>query len=241
MNKNYQISAIVPFLNEEKYLYESVNRLIEIDLFEKIVLVDDGSTDKSYKIAQSLSEKYNFIEVVKLTKSTGKGNAIRVGLEHINSSHLIIHDADLEYFPSDIPAMFEVAKNNPESLILGSRTLQGKMRTNRYKITYFANKAFTAFFSLINFVKVSDIATCYWLIETQLLKKLDIKEKGFAIEVEVLSKFIKLKKKIIEIPINYQGRLYSEGKKIKLNDGLLIFWKIIYYSKLYTLFKTRQL
>ena len=77
MNKNYQISAIVPFLNEEKYLYESVNRLIEIDLFEKIVLVDDGSTDKSYKIAQSLSEKYNFIEVVKLTKSTGKGNAIK--------------------------------------------------------------------------------------------------------------------------------------------------------------------
>ena len=183
MNKNYQISAIVPFLNEEKYLYESVNRLIEIDLFEKIVLVDDGSTDKSYKIAQSLSEKYNFIEVVKLTKSTGKGNAIRVGLEHINSSHLIIHDADLEYFPSDIPAMFEVAKNNPESLILASRTLQGKMRTNRYKITYFANKALQLF-SLINFVKISDVATCYWLIETQVLKKIDIKEKDLLLKLK---------------------------------------------------------
>ena len=74
-------------------------------------------------------------------------------------------------------------QNNPESLILGSRTLQGKMRTNRYKITYFANKAFTAF-SLINFVKISDVATCYWLIETQVLKKLTLKKKDLLLKLK---------------------------------------------------------
>ena len=98
----------------------------------------------------------------------------------------------------------------------------------------------TYFFSLINFYKVSDIASCYWLIETEVLKNLDIKEKGFAIEVEVLSKFLLEGKKIYEVPINYDGRLYSEGKKIKLKDGIFIFIKIIKYSKLLSIFKFRK-
>ena len=95
----------------------------------------------------------------------------------------------------------------------------------------------TYFFSLINFYKVSDIASCYWLIETEVLKNLDIKKKGFAIEVEVLSKFLRGGNKIFEVPINYDGRLYSEGKKIKLKDGISIFTKIIKYSRLLSIFK----
>ena len=102
------------------------------------------------------------------------------------------------------------------SLILGSRTIGEKVRNNRYKITYFGNKILTYFFSIINYYKVSDIASCYWLIETDILKKLEIKEKGFAIEVEVLSKFLKTDRKIIEVPISYDGRLFSEGKKLNL-------------------------
>ncbi len=229
---NYQISVIVPFLNEEEYLYESIKRLIETSLFEKIILVDDGSTDGSNKIANSIASELEIIDVIKLDKSEGKGNAIKVGLNSVYTSHVIIHDADLEYDPSDIPEMFEIAKLNPTSLVLGSRTLEGKERENKYKTTFYGNKILTAFFSIINFFKVSDIATCYWLIETELLKKINIKEKGFAIEVEVLSKYLKYYTKIIEIPISYSGRLYSQGKKIKFSDGLMIFFKIIYYSKL---------
>ncbi len=234
---NYQISVIVPFLNEEEYLNKSVNRLLETQLFEKIILVDDGSTDKSNRIANDLAYKYELIEVIKLEKSEGKGNAIKIGLDYVNSSHVIVHDADLEYNPLDIIEMFEVAKSNPKSLILGSRTKKGKERKNKYKITYYANKIFTAFFSAINFYKVTDIATCYWLIETEFLKMITIKEKGFGIEVEVLSKFLKFNSEIIEVPISYDGRLYSEGKKIKFADGFNILVKIIYYSKLNIFFK----
>jgi len=153
---------------------------------------------------------------------------------------MIIHDADLEYFPSDVPEMFEVAKMNPSCLVIGSRTIGKKNRNNRYKITYLGNKILTSFFSLINFYKVTDIASCYWLIETEVLKNLDIKENGFAIEVEVLSKFLLGGNEILEVPINYEGRLYSEGKKIKLKDGIYIFIKIIKYSKLLSIFKFRK-
>tara|TARA_B100001057_G_C22545658_1_gene831439 strand:+ start:90 stop:839 length:750 start_codon:yes stop_codon:yes gene_type:complete len=232
-----KISAIVPFLNEERYLEKSVLRLIETNLFEEIILINDKSTDKSKEIANMLCSKYNFLKLVNLKKQEGKGNAIRVGLEYVKTSHLIVHDADLEYFPSDIPEMFNESKNNQGTLILGSRTIGSKKRNNQYKITYYGNKYLTYFFSIINFYKVSDIASCYWLIETDILKSLDIKEKGFAIEVEVLSKVLQKKLNIIEVPINYDGRLFSDGKKINIKDGILIFFKIIKYSKPLNFFK----
>lgn len=231
IHKKYNLSAIVPFYNEEKFLEASVLRLLETNIFEKIILVNDNSTDKSTEIAEMLCQKYEIINLINLKKQNGKGNAIKVALDNIQTTHLIVHDADLEYFPHDIPDMFDIAKTNPSSLILGSRTIGEKVRNNRYKITYFGNKILTYFFSIINYYKVSDIASCYWLIETDILKKLEIKEKGFAIEVEVLSKFLKTDRKIIEVPISYDGRLFSEGKKIKLKDGIKIFIKIIKYSK----------
>lgn len=235
-----EISVIVPFYNEEKFIEQSVTRLINTNLFKKIILVNDKSSDTSRKIAEKICEKHDFIQLINLDNQKGKGNAIRFGLEYVETSHLIVHDADLEYFPSDIPEMFEVAKSNPSCLVIGSRTIGKKNRNNKYKITYYGNKILTYFFSIINFYTVSDIASCYWLIETEVLKNLDIKEKGFAIEVEVLSKFLLEGKKIYEVPINYDGRLYSEGKKIRLKDGIFIFIKIIKYSKLLSIFKFRK-
>jgi len=241
INLNKQITAIVPFLNEEKYLKESVNRLINTNLFQQIVLVNDNSTDSSREIAESICSKFDYIKLINLDVQKGKGNAIKVALEEVNTSHLIVHDADLEYFPSDIIDMFEVAKDNPSKLVLGSRTIGEKTRNNKYKITYYGNKYLTYFFSLINFYKLSDIASCYWLIETDVLKSLNINENGFGIEVEVLSKFLQKNKRIVEVPINYDGRLYSDGKKINVYDGILIFYKIIKYSKLLNSFKFRKL
>mgnify|MGYP001360079671 FL=1 len=234
---NKEISVIVPFYNEEKFIEQSISRLIDTNLFKNIILVNDKSSDTSGQIAEKICKQFDFIELINLDNQKGKGNAIRVGLDYVKTSHLIIHDADLEYFPSDIPEMFDAAKKNPSCLVIGSRTIGKKNRNNRYKITYYGNKILTYFFSLINFYKVSDIASCYWLIETEVLKNLDIKEKGFAIEVEVLSKFLRGGNKIFEVPINYDGRLYSEGKKIKLKDGISIFTKIIKYSRLLSIFK----
>ena len=133
--------------------------------------------------------------------------------------------------------MFKLIKTNSESLILGSRTLKGQKRDNKYKLTFYGNKYLTALFSLVNFYKVSDIASCYWIIERELINNMDLVEKGFAIEVEVLSKFLKTKNKIIEYPIKYTGRTYAEGKKIVFSDGLKILLKILKYSKLFSFFK----
>ncbi len=235
--KNLSLTVIVPIFNEEKYLEKSVNRLLKINTCNQIILVDDFSSDMSLKIAKELELRHNNIKVLPLDKNKGKGNAIREALPLVESTHVIVHDADLEYFPEDIVQMFKLVKQNPQNLVLGSRTLSGKERENKYKITYYANKYFTYLFSILNFTSVSDIASCYWLIDTNTLRMFDIKEKGFSIEVEVLSKFLKTENDIIEVPIKYSGRTYEDGKKIKFNDGIIIFLKILKYSKALSFFK----
>ena len=237
MTEPYSLSVIVPFYNEEKYLEESVKRLLNIKICNQILLVDDNSSDKSLEIAKKLKESKNNIELIELKNNQGKGNAIKEAINSINSTHTIVHDADLEYFPEDIISMFELVKEYPESLVIGSRTLEGKERDNKYKITFYANKYFTYLFSILNLTRLSDIASCYWLIDTEILKKINIVEKGFAIEVEVLSKFLRTGRKILEVPISYTGRTYQDGKKIKFLDGIKIFFKILKYSRLANPFK----
>ena len=231
MTKKPSLGVIVPIFNEEKYLEESVGRLLKINAIKQIILVDDNSNDGSFELAKKLEEKNKIIQVLKTTENLGKGNAVKTGIETLDTDYVVVHDADLEYFPEDIAEMFEVSLQNPNNLILGSRTIGEKERNNLYYFTYLGNKIFSYIFSILNSYKVSDIASCYWLLEVEKLKRIDIQEKGFAIEVEVLSKFLKLGHEINEVPIKYDARSYENGKKIKLKDAVQIFIKIIKYCK----------
>ena len=230
--KDLTLTAIVPIFNEEKYLLDSVTRLQKTNIFNEIILIDNCSTDASLAIAQNLKEKDSSILVLQTKNNDGKASAVQLGLNYVTTSHVVIHDADLEYFPDDIVEMFEVAKVNPNDLILGSRVIGNKERKNIYFTTYFGNRILSIMFSFINRYKVSDISTCYQMYSLKNIQKLNLNEKGFGMELEVLSKFIKLGIEIIEVPIKYEGRSYSEGKKIKLSDALNIAFKMIKYSKL---------
>ena len=223
------LSVIVPFFNEEKFLEQSVNRLLESNIYEEILLIDNNSTDNSYNIAKKLSENNKNIYLYKTNKEKGKGVALSHAKELITTSHVVIHDADLEYFPEDISEMFEISKIFSNSMILGSRFIGTKERKNVYKRTFIANKVMSVFFSIINFYYISDVATCYKLMPTDFFKKTTLKEKGFSIEIELLSKFLKYNRSVKEIPIKYKGRSYNEGKKIKTSDGFKYLLNTIKY------------
>ena len=223
------LTAIVPFCNEEKTLKQSVERLLNENIFFEIILSDDNSSDYSSEIAKELSYKYKNIKYIHSNKNLGKGNAISNALSILNTSHVVIHDADLEYFPKDIVQMYEKALTNQNSLILGSRFKGNKQRNNVYLRTYLANRFMSIFFSLINLYWVSDVATCYKLMPANFLKNISIKEQGFSIEIEILSKFLKYNKHIREVPISYDGRSYEEGKKIKVSDGIMYILNTLKY------------
>ena len=213
------LSVIVPFYNEEIYLEKSVLRLLENNIYEKIILIDNNSTDNSNYIAHQLAKQNKNIQVNKTGIKRGKGSALTYSKQFIETSHVVIHDADLEYFPDDIIEMFKLCEENPKSLILGSRFIGNKERKNVYFRTSLANRVMSLFLSLINFYYISDVASCYKLMPTKFFVNENFKEPGFSIEIEILAKFLKFNRSVIEVPIKYEGRSYEEGKKIKTIDG----------------------
>ena len=223
------LSVIVPFFNEEQFLEESVDRLLSNDIYSSIYLIDNNSTDNSHNIAKNLETQHKKIELYKTNKKKGKGSALGFSRSLIKTSHVVIHDADLEYFPEDIVEMFDVAQTNQNSLILGSRFIGSKQRENIYLRTFLANKVMSLFFSFVNFYKVTDVATCYKLMPSKFFINTELRENGFSIEIELLSKFLKYNKSVLEVPIAYEGRSYSEGKKIKASDGIQYLLNTIRY------------
>ena len=224
------LGVIVPFYNEKNTLAESIERLLNQNIFAEIILSDDNSNDGSDKIAKQYEDSNENIKYIKSLENKGKGNALNNAKDFITTKFVVIHDADLEYFPEDIVEMFEKAKTNPQSLIIGSRFIGNKERINIYRRTYFANKVMSLFFSLIHFCKISDIATCYKMMATKNFKEIELVENGFSIEIELVSKFLKKHKSIIEVPIKYEGRSYEEGKKIRPLDGLMYLINSIKYK-----------
>ena len=223
------LTVLIPFYNEENFLRQSINRVIYSEIADQIILIDDCSSDGSLNIAKEISSDFQFVTLLQSKKNLGKGHALNLAKGFIKTSHVIVHDADLEYFPDDIKELVKNAILSPNSMILGSRFNGNLKRENLYKRTYIANKLMSLLFSIIHFYKISDVATCYKLLPVTFLKSIDLKENGFAIEVELIAKFLKFNKSVIEVPIRYSGRSYEDGKKIKTSDGFIYILKTFKY------------
>lgn len=223
------LSVLIPIYNEKKFLAQSLDRLIKTNLADEIILVDDCSTDGSLEIARSYSQNFSNIFLVQTKINLGKGGALSAGAKFISCDFTVVHDADLEYDPNDLKGMLNLLSENSGHLILGTRFRGKQQRINIYKRTFLANKFLSLFFSFINLKNVSDVATCYKMMSSEDFKSINITENGFAVEIEVLSKFLRKNKAIKEYPISYSGRSYEEGKKIKLIDGLKYLYTTIKY------------
>ena len=130
------LTVIIPFFNEEKFIEKSLSRVLQSNIATEIILIDDGSTDNSFRIVNEITNSLSFVKILKSNKNLGKGNALNIAKRYINTSHVVIHDADLEYNPKDILKMIEKSKLSPNSLILGSRFKGSEIRVNIYKRTY---------------------------------------------------------------------------------------------------------
>ena len=221
------LTVIVPVYNEEVFLEKSLQRLLSLKKDFPILIVDDCSSDNSPNIANHYAEKYRWVTFIKKDRNGGKGSALKEAFKHVSTDFVVIHDADLEYFPDDILSMYENIDNN--SFILGSRFIGNLERKNIYLRTFIANKIMSYFFSLIFFKKVTDIASCYKMFPTKFLKNYEIKEKGFSIEIEITARLLKSKLNYYEVPIRYSGRSYEEGKKIKFYDGIFYLFNTLKY------------
>lgn len=221
------LSIIVPVYNEEDTVLRVIKKLESLDFsglaFKKeIVIVDDNSNDETPKKLQQLEGKHT---VLYHSKNKGKGAALHTGFKEAKGDYFVVQDADLEYDSQDIIKLLNKAVDNPGAIIYGSRNLQSNPQSSwLYKK---GGKLITSFFNLLFNKELTDLNTCYKLFPREVLNEIKLSEKGFAFCEEFTCQAIENNFKIIEVPISYNPRSFSEGKKIKWWHGLRSIFVIL--------------
>tara|TARA_B100000941_G_scaffold284425_1_gene255169 strand:+ start:292 stop:996 length:705 start_codon:yes stop_codon:yes gene_type:complete len=225
------LTIIIPVYNEKNTIIKIIDKINKLKLEKQIIVVDDYSDDGGRDLL--INNKNKISNLILHKKNLGKGAAIKSAQEHIRGKFTIIQDADLEYDPSDFEQMINFTQKNNLKVLYGSRVLdhanREKIQDFSHKYRIFANYLLTKLNNFINSQKLTDAHTCYKLFESELFKSINLEEKGFAFCPEVTTKISLLNHEINEIPINYKGRSYKDGKKIKFVDGLDAILALIKY------------
>ncbi len=232
--KATSLAILVPVFNEQYLAAASLERLRvlgESPLLERIrvIVVDDGSTDRTPEVLARFRQRLQqqpwpgHFEWVFLRheRNRGKGAAVQTALEHADTELVVIHDADLEYFPEDLLNMVQVFLDQDADAVFGSRFLSGRFRRVLYFRHALANHVLTFLCNLVTDLNLTDMETCYKMVRTALLRSIPLVSRDFRIEPELTIKLAKRRARIFEVPINYAGRSYQEGKKITWRDGVL--------------------
>lgn len=222
-----RISVLIPVYNEAETLDEIFNRVVQTRLAAEIIFIDDGSTDNSPRILENLS-KNNQVRLIHFDHNQGKGAAIRAGIAAAEGDVIIIQDADLEYDPREYKSLIKPIKEGIADVVYGSRFLGGGRRPVMFW-HMIANKLLTLTTNLLYNNILSDMETGYKVFTKKAIKEIRIKSNRFNFEPEFTAKVLKNKCRIYEVPISFNPRDYSEGKKIRFWDAVIAFWTLIKY------------
>lgn len=208
------LSVIMPVYNEEDTVSQVLQKLVKQPLVKEVIVVNDGSTDKSEKqIKKIKSQKIKYFK----KENGGKGSAIRFGLEKATKDYVLIQDADLEYDPEDIPALLDPIRKEKAQVVYGSRFLGPHL--NLLFWHRLGNSMLNFVVNILYNTTLSDMETCYKVIPTSVFRELNLKANAFDIEPEITCKLLIRGVRIYEVPISYVGRTHAEGKKITWMDG----------------------
>ncbi len=232
-----KLSIIIPCYNEERTLQFIVDEVIAADIGKtkkEIIIVDDCSTDKSLSVARKIAKKHTNVRVFAQTRNQGKGAALARGFKESAGDVVVIQDADREYDPRDYDKLLNIFREDRADIVFGSRFSGGAPRRVVYLANTIANKLMTRLSALLSGLYVSDIHTCYIMMDGDWIRShvslLTSRRFGFNPEVVAMIAKEKETLRICETSISYYGRSRSEGKKIRLKDGIEAIWDICYYN-----------
>lgn len=222
-----KLSVIIPIYNEVESIQEIVKRVKNTNLAWEIVLVDDGSKDGTRDLIKEMDGKDN-IRVILHEKNQGKGAAVRTGFDAARGDVLLIQDADLEYDPRDYPTLLKPLDEGLADVVYGSRFLGGPRRVVMFWHMV-ANQMLTFMTNVLYNTILSDMETGYKVFRRKVIEGMPLHAKRFDFEPEFTAKVLKRKYRIFEVPITFNPRDYSEGKKIKLKDAFEAVWTLLKY------------
>ncbi len=222
-----KVSIVVPVYNEKKYILKILEKLDQLSLpnIEKeIVVVDDGSTDGTREILKSTGTKY---KIIFQSKNLGKAEALKTGFKNCSGEIIVTQDADLEYNPADIAKLIQPVIRGEFAVVYGSRMIARNPIGHIFY--YWGNRLISTFTRFFYQHRITDVETGYKVFKKDILQKIHLVESGFGFEAEFTAKVLRSKIKILELPISYSPRKFSEGKKISWRDGIKALWLLIKY------------
>jgi glycosyltransferase involved in cell wall biosynthesis len=221
-----KLSVIIPVYNEEATIQEILQQVRAVELADEIIIVDDGSTDRTRELLKAEEAQPGTI-VIYQAVNQGKGAAVRTGIDRATGDIILIQDADLEYDPRDYAALVRPIVEGRVKVVYGSRFLGPRKAMLFWHML--GNKALTLVTNILYNTILSDMETCYKVFRADVIKGIPLHSKRFELEPEITAKVLKRGHRIFEVPISYYGREYSEGKKITWREGPQALWTLIKY------------
>jgi len=224
-----KLSVVVPVYNERNTLVEVLRRMRAVELPDgverEIIVVDDGSDDGTRDVLKQLGD--STVRVVLHDVNRGKGAALRTGFAHATGEYVLVQDADLEYDPEDWPKLLNPVLRGKARVVYGSR-FSGERR-NMLLLHWIGNRFLSMTTNVLYNTTLSDMETCYKLIDRDLIEQMKLRSDRFDIEPEITAKVLKRGIRIYEVPISYLGREFDEGKKITWRDGFSALFALVKY------------
>ena len=228
----------MPCFNEESTIATLVAQVLASPWVAQVVVVDDGSSDRSREILAGLTDPR--VTVVLHERNRGKGAALRTGFSRATADFVVVQDADLEYDPSEYGVMLEPLLDDRADVVFGSRFLSGRPHRVLYFWHSMGNRFLTLLSNMFTDLNLTDMETCYKCFRRSVIQSIEIEEDRFGFEPEITAKLARGKFRIYEVGISYSGRTYAEGKKIGWRDGVRAIYCIVRYSALGSAVRARS-
>ena len=225
---NKKLSIVIPCYNEINNIERLVAKVRKSPIENKeIIIVDDMSVDGTRDVLENcIKDKVD--KIIYHEKNAGKGAALKTGFLEASGDVIIIQDADLEYDPSEYPAIIKPIIDNEAMVVYGSRFLESKAKG--YLINRIANKVITKISNVFTKQNLTDVETCYKAFNRDIIERIDIEESRFGFEPEITAKISRMGIKIREVPISYNPRTLEDGKKVGIKDGFRALYCIVKYA-----------
>ena len=223
--KKALLTIVMPVYNEVETVSKVIDRVVNLEMEIELIVVDDGSTDGTREVLKKLEQ--DEVRIVFHEKNMGKGAAVRTGYQHAKGEFVTIQDADLELNPDEIPSLLKPLLEGTADVVYGSRFVFGF--NHRSKLNAFANWFLSGLTNILYGTQVRDMEACYKVFRTELLTKFTLRANRFDFEPEITAKLSKMGLRIVELPVSYKPREFTDGKKIHWKDGFEAIYTLVKY------------